>query len=313
MSSRLIPFNFEDKQIRVVKDNQGQPWFVVRDICTVLEHSDPTKAVQSLDDDEKGTKKVLTPGGEQEMLVINESGLYALLLRSNKLEAKKCRKWVTSVVLPSIRKTGYYSTNQDPTLSPNPNNQPIIDVLPEPEPITALVPVKQTKKTQINAAKLAKDIRAWKEIASEIFNLEGNQLLLSTISAIKYQYDGLDLVQALNLSPHMPAENQESQHYSVTDLAKKTGKNLSAVKLNVILEKLGYQTSFRDSKNRIHYEPTEKAANPIKHFLLTDTGKQHSNGTPIVQLRWYLSILETTDVSVAIESTQETMLAVVNP
>lgn len=304
-SQLLIPFNFETKEIRVITDESNQPWFVAKDVCEVMEYANHKTALELLDQDEVGKSYLIDSiNRKQETLTINESGLYTLIIRSNKPKAKEFRKWVTSVVLPSIRKTGSYSINQE---------APVIDVLPEPESVTALVPIKQPKKTQINAAKLAKDIRAWKEIASEIFNLEGNQLLLSTISAIKYQYDGLDLVQALNLSPHMPAENQVSQHYSVTDLAKQTGKNLSAAKLNIILEKLGYQTSLRDSKNRIHYEPTAKATNPIKHFLLTDTGKKHSNGSPVVQLRWYLSILETPDVSEAIELAQETMLAVVNP
>jgi len=75
----------------------------------VLNIADVSDAVERLDDDEKGRGKIPTPGGDQEMLTINESGLYTLILRSNKPEAKSFRKWVTSEVLPSIRKTGAYA------------------------------------------------------------------------------------------------------------------------------------------------------------------------------------------------------------
>lgn len=82
--------------------------FVAKDVCRVLEHRDTSKAVSRLDDDEKGTNNVRTPYGDQNMLVINESGLYSLILTSRKPEAKRFKKWVTSEVLPSIRRSGRY-------------------------------------------------------------------------------------------------------------------------------------------------------------------------------------------------------------
>lgn len=105
----ITPFQFEAKKVRVVQDPNGTPWWVAKDVCDVLEHSDANMAVQGLDEDEKGTRKVCTLGGEQEMTVISESGLYALLIRSNKPQAKPFRKWVTSEVLPAIRRTGHYN------------------------------------------------------------------------------------------------------------------------------------------------------------------------------------------------------------
>ncbi|MDR0615191.1 MAG: Bro-N domain-containing protein [Synergistaceae bacterium] len=110
----LQVFSFEEKQIRVVPKD-GQPWWVAKDVCDVLEHSNSRKAIELLDDDEKGVSKVYTPGGMQDMSVINESGLYALIIRSNKPEAKKFRKWVTSEVLPSIRRGGGYSAPGSPS------------------------------------------------------------------------------------------------------------------------------------------------------------------------------------------------------
>lgn len=100
-------FDFEDNAVRVI-EKDGEPWFVAADVARVLEYRDAEVACRALDDDEKGTLIVCTPGGTQEMRGINESGLYHLVLVSRKPEAKKFRKWVTAEVLPSIRKTGMY-------------------------------------------------------------------------------------------------------------------------------------------------------------------------------------------------------------
>jgi prophage antirepressor-like protein len=100
-------FKFDESPVRVAM-HDGEPWVVAKDVCEILEHSDTSKAVERLDDDEQGTNIVRTPGGPQTMLTVNESGLYALIFTSRKPEAKRFRKWVTSVVLPAIRKTGGY-------------------------------------------------------------------------------------------------------------------------------------------------------------------------------------------------------------
>ena len=87
----------------------NEPYFVAKDICEALAITNVSQAISRLDEDEKGIYKIDTLGGSQELWHINESGLYALVLSSNKLEAKAFKKWVTSEVLPSIRKTGSYS------------------------------------------------------------------------------------------------------------------------------------------------------------------------------------------------------------
>ena len=104
---------FENPQFRVrVIMRCADPWFVAKDACDCLELTNVSKACQTLDEDEKGITKVYTLGGSQDMMLISESGLYTLIMRSNKPEAKVFRKWVTSEVLPSIRKTGSYSVEQ---------------------------------------------------------------------------------------------------------------------------------------------------------------------------------------------------------
>ena len=94
-------------KIRVIM-RCAEPWFVAKDACDCLEIVNASQACQTLDEDEKGIYKVYTLGGSQDMMLISESGLYTLVMRSNKPEAKVFRKWVTSEVLPSIRKTGGY-------------------------------------------------------------------------------------------------------------------------------------------------------------------------------------------------------------
>jgi len=108
MTNALQVFDFNENAVRVImKDDQ--PWFVAKDVCDALEIANSRDAISSLDDDEKGVAKSDTLGGTQNMNIINESGLYSLVFKSNKPEAKKFKKWVTSEVLPAIRKTGSYS------------------------------------------------------------------------------------------------------------------------------------------------------------------------------------------------------------
>ena len=101
-------FNFEGADVRVKTDNNNEPWFVAKDVCRVLEIKEPHRSVASLDEDEKGCHTMTTLGGEQKMTVVNEAGLYSLIMRSRKPEAKAFKRWVTHEVLPSIRKSGGY-------------------------------------------------------------------------------------------------------------------------------------------------------------------------------------------------------------
>ena len=121
---QVTPFNFDQYQIRTLQHDDGEVWFVAQDVCEALEHSDTSMAVRRLDADEKGTSIVCTPSGDQQMLIISESGLYSLILTSRKPEAKRFKKWVTSEVLPSIRKTGTYSAQQQAVIeSDKPDHQ----------------------------------------------------------------------------------------------------------------------------------------------------------------------------------------------
>lgn len=130
--SALAVFSFqEEHQVRVVMIN-GEPWFVAKDVCDALRLVNSRKALMSLDEDEKGVTLSYTPGGEQKLNIISESGLYTLILRCRDAvkqgtTAWRFRKWVTNEVLPSIRKNGEY-------------------VYIEPEPMRAAEPLNWRQK-----------------------------------------------------------------------------------------------------------------------------------------------------------------------
>lgn len=104
--STLLPFHYKGAQIRVLTDSQGDPWFVAADLLASLALD--RKALERLEDDEKGVSSIHTPGGDQAMTIVNEPGLYNLVLSSRKPETKRFKRWVTHEVLPTIRRTGSY-------------------------------------------------------------------------------------------------------------------------------------------------------------------------------------------------------------
>jgi len=105
--------NKEFGQVRVIEQN-GEPWFVGKDVAEILGYTNSRKALgDHVDEEDKGVTKCDTPGGTQELTVINESGLYSLIIGSKLPSAKKFKRWVTSEVLPSIRKHGGYIIGQE--------------------------------------------------------------------------------------------------------------------------------------------------------------------------------------------------------
>ena len=106
----LQVFDYKGNEIRTV-EKDGVTWWVLKDVCGVLNISKYRDTAARLDEDERESVRVDTLGGKQEMICVNESGLYNVILRSDKEEAKPFRKWVTSQVLPTIRKHGAYITD----------------------------------------------------------------------------------------------------------------------------------------------------------------------------------------------------------
>jgi len=102
--------NPEFGRVRIVEVN-GEAWMVGKDVAEALGHTNPQRAIREyVDGEDKGVTEIVTPGGEQEMTIINESGLYSLVLSSKLPNARKFRRWVTTEVLPTVRRHGAYMT-----------------------------------------------------------------------------------------------------------------------------------------------------------------------------------------------------------
>ena len=106
--NEMTILNYDGNNVRMI-EKDGEPWWVLKDVCAVLDISHITDTAKRLDEDEVGQTEVIDRlGRNQATTIVNESGLYAVILRSDKPQAKPFRKWVTSEVLPSIRRTGRY-------------------------------------------------------------------------------------------------------------------------------------------------------------------------------------------------------------
>ena len=128
MEKTVQVFTFEEREVRVV-DRDGAPWWVAKDVCEVL-GLDIASGARGLEDDEKALQIMQTLGGSQEMTIISEAGLYSLILRSRKPEAKHFKRWVTHDVLPAIRATGAYVL---------PGSEAVMRALTNPDNIMAML------------------------------------------------------------------------------------------------------------------------------------------------------------------------------
>ena len=104
----LVPFNYGATEVRVVTID-GEPWFVLADLCKILDLPNRSMVARRLDDDMKGVTPIDTPGGRQSVTIVSEAGMYEVVIRSDKPEAAAFRRWITGTVLPEIRRTGSYS------------------------------------------------------------------------------------------------------------------------------------------------------------------------------------------------------------
>jgi prophage antirepressor-like protein len=247
-----IPFIYDEKPIRVIPDDQGEPWFVAKDIAEILGHRDAATASRAVDDDEKGLYSVRTPGGTQEMTCISESGLYTLIFRSDKPEAKPFRKWVTAEVLPSIRKTGSYAAPKAAATRAS-AKLPLLSQ----EYRAALALAKMVGITG-NAAKIAAD-NAMRKLGYEVqpLALLGAELLNETQQPLMTPTE----LGALLIPPVGPRE---------------VNRRLEAAGLQ---ERVGEQWHATDTGKRMS--------------ALLDVGKAHGDGTPVTQLKWMKSVINT--------------------
>ena len=219
--STLIPFQFESHALRVQVDEVGQPWFNASDACAALELGNPRQALDSHVDSEDVQKlDTLTPGGRQRQNHVNESGLYALILGSTKDAAKRFKRWVTSEVLPSIRKTGAYSA-------------PPVAALPAPT------------QDRVSSLLLIGDAVA------KVPGVKAGIAMAATLTCIQ-ENTGLAIE---TLRRALPAANQPTCSHNATQLGKLAGSSAKAT--NQRLATLGFQ--FRNERDEWELTDAGKA------------------------------------------------------
>lgn len=161
--SDIQAFNFNGLELRAM-ERDGEPWFVASDVARALEFRDASNFARTLDDEDRGTHKVSTPGGTQNVIIVSESGLYSAMIRSNSERAKPFRKWVTAEVLPTIRKHGAYATEN--TLE---------NLLQDPDNFIHLLQnLKQEKEQRALAEAKALELEPKAQVYDEFMSADGS-------------------------------------------------------------------------------------------------------------------------------------------
>ena len=171
MSNSIVPFNFEEHQVRVVAID-GEPWFVLADLCKVLEIVNVGNAAARLDDELKGVHSADTLGGRQDVTVVSEPGMYEVVLLSRKPEAKAFKRWITSEVLPTIRKTGSFGVA--PALSEQEIvHQALQITVRQVKELEAKVAEDATKVEYVDTYVADSDLRLFRNVAKSLGMTEG--------------------------------------------------------------------------------------------------------------------------------------------
>ena len=239
----LVNFTYSNTIVRTQVIDDGEPLFCANDVCAALGYVNSRKAVADHVDEGDVTKRdTPTISGNQLMTYVNESGLYALIFGSKLESAKDFKRWVTSEVLPSIRKTGSYSATK---------------TLKEPE-----------LKVKFELA----------QMMLEPAGITGNQLTLALDKLYKTNTGESLLVQS-GVQLQAPVNDQL---FTPTQLGSQLG--IQGAKVNKLLEQLGFQTKVGKL-----WELTKEGREQGGTYL--DVNKRHSNGTPVRQLKWPMSVL----------------------
>lgn len=169
--------------VRVV-ERDGEPWFVARDVCECLELGNPRTSIALLDEDEKGVHTMDTPGGQQAMSIVSEAGLYSLILRSRKPEAKAFKRWITHEVLPAIRRHGAYLT---PDM--------VEKVISDPDTIIRLATDLKTEREKRIALEAQAEADRPKVVFAESIEVAKTSILVGEMAKLIKQATGYDIGQ----------------------------------------------------------------------------------------------------------------------
>lgn len=260
-SQEIIHYNFNGIDFPVM-GTINEPLFEGNLVCKILGYSNPRKSIADHVDKDDVTKRdtIDSLGRTQKKSCLTESGLFSLILRSKKTEAKEFKRWVTKELLPSIRKTGGYHQNK------------AVQISKKPKPLT----IRQ-KATEFKGAM----------VLAKLVGLDGNQALLGANRAMEANY-GVDILSEMGVPKQIPTPDNEVTLTPTAlgmALEKQTGEAWSAQRVNKWLFKNNYQ--YRNGDGNWH--PTENTGG--NYAVIVDTNKAHSNGTT-QQLKWKESILE---------------------
>ncbi len=234
--NNITPFNYGDNLIRVVNDNTtGEPLWIVKDVCKVLQINNHRDALNRLDEDEKGVVSTDTLGGIQNMNVINESGLYSLILSSRKPEAKPFKRWVTHEVLPSIRKTGTYAINQNTGI----DLTPLYTIM---ETQTRIMETMQMQSA-ITLSLIDSISKTQDDIIFGTRHIFGKVTTILEEVAPRFRYDGLPMMQN---NPRISSEQRGILYSATTTRAAYLAEAFS-IKTDVIASAIfaGLKSRFR--------------------------------------------------------------------
>lgn len=169
---------FKNEQFGEVRTiaKDGEPWFVANDICKVLGHTNSRVAVAALDEDEKGVSKVYTLGGEQQMTVVNEAGMYQLVIRSNLPAAKAFKRWITHEVIPTIRRHGAYATETT-----------IESIIADPESGIKLLQALKAEQERRREAEAIAEAQRPKALFADAVAASDNSILVGELAKILRQ------------------------------------------------------------------------------------------------------------------------------
>lgn len=252
-------FNFHGSSIRTITDERnGNNWFVLKDLCDILGLTNTSQTAICVKRNDHNDITKIKIGKQGAAWVVTEAGLYYVIIMSRKQAAIPFKEWMLSQVLPQIRKTGQYQ------------------MAPVAQPV-------QQPVTQLSLAEIATEAKAIHDLAT-LFGLTGNQALLRT-DKIVHERHGVSPLKLLNVDLVAPSKEKT---FNPTNLGLQLNPTKTGQWVNNRLQELGFQDKV---KIRFGHEwnPTPMGR---QHCEVIDTGKAHSNGAPILQIKWYHSVLQ---------------------
>lgn len=282
--SDIIPFEYEGKAVRVMRGEDGEPWWVAVDVCKVLGIVNARDALTKLDDDEKKTVGITDGLIEQglsdnapgtSLNLVNEPGLYRLILTSRKPEARAFKRWVTHEVLPQIRKTGGYAPSSR-----------------QKRPARIASPLEHLLPSGVTIAMIRRDFNGLFGLARMVPGMSRNDAFLSTVERMSFFYktDVRPFLPSSGLALASPVQEPELR---ATDIARRLGVTFrtgspNGNAINKVLCAMGFVTE--TAGEELPWTPTEKG---LPYAVIKDVPKaQTLGGRATRQLFWRGSVLE---------------------